>query len=56
VTHKQLIKRLQKEQDALAKRRDAFREIIDEAESMEESCIKAIGGLQEAIDALSEFV
>ena len=43
-------------QRRIAKERDALRDLISDAEGLADSCDRADGNLQDAIDALSELV
>lgn len=53
---KAMIKRIEKEMEMVAKRRDAIDDLISEASDLKESCERALDALQEARDALSELV
>lgn len=47
---------IEKKKKELATLRDELRELIDEAEEIIESCDKGERALQDAVDALSEYV
>ena len=50
---KKSIKDMQKQ---IAKDRDALRDLMDEAEGLEDCCSRAHDDLESAVDALSELV
>jgi ABC-type transporter Mla subunit MlaD len=50
-----LIKRIETERLRVAQRRDALREVLDDLESLHDTCAEAEDCLQRAIDALSEY-
>lgn len=56
ITIKNCIKRLEKEKDLLAKRRDSIREFLNELEDLADNCDAAIEDIECAVDKLSEFV
>jgi len=56
ITIKNCIKRLEKEKELLAKRRDSIREYLDELNDLDENCSSAIEDIQCAVDKLSELV
>jgi predicted nucleic acid-binding Zn-ribbon protein len=56
ITIKNCIKRLEKEKDLLAKRRDSIREYLDELSELDENCQSAIEDIECAVDKLSELV
>ena len=53
---KNCIKRLEKEKDLLAKRRDSIREYLNELNDLDENCSSAIEDIESAVDKLSELV
>lgn len=56
ITIKNCIKRLEKEKDLLAKRRDSIREFLDELQELDDICDASIADIECAIDKLSELV
>lgn len=56
ITIKNCIKRLEKEKDLLAKRRDSIREFLNELEELDENASRAIEDIECAVDKLSELV
>jgi len=50
-----MIRKLERERDAIAKRRDRLRELVEEWTALEDSCSMALDDLQSAIDRLSEY-
>lgn len=55
MTKKQLIKAIEKHRDAIAKERDALRELISDALALGDSSEEAVAALDTAIDSLSEY-
>jgi predicted nucleic acid-binding Zn-ribbon protein len=56
LTIKNCIKRLEREKDILAKRRDSIREFLDELQELDDNCSSAIEDIECAVDKLSELV
>jgi len=56
ITIKNCIKRLDRELDLLAKRRDSIREVLDELQGLDDTCSQAIEDIESAVDTLSELV
>lgn len=53
---KALLAKLTKLRKSMAADRDAMREVVDEYESILDSCDRACDGLDVAIEALSEYL
>jgi predicted nucleic acid-binding Zn-ribbon protein len=56
ITIKNCIKRLEKEKNLLAKRRDSIRKYLDELQDLDDTCLAAIEDIDRAVDKLSELV
>lgn len=51
-----LLRRLKAHKEAVAKHRDAIRTIMQELDAYNESWSRALDSLEEAVDALSEYL
>lgn len=51
-----ILKQIEKTKNRLAKQRDELRELIDELESIEGSCVEAVQSLESAADSLSQYL
>lgn len=52
---KALIKKLEKQRDAISRTRDQLNTLLDEAQALDENCFFAENDLTSAIDTLSQY-
>ena len=55
-TNKSMFARIERAKKAIAKQRDELRSIIEDAETIAESCDEALEALESATDTLSQYL